>query len=266
MIVILFLMTLESSYFLRLSPGVMSQGLGGSSVVINEGLSVFHNPAYTGENVFNFTLSRWLYSTNYLALGGSYEDYALGVSYMNYGSIQGYDSTGVPITAFTPYNICIGLGRRFGPLGFAIKGFAEKIHDRTQYGIAGSIGYILHYKGMTFGFKVDNLGKEFGENTDIPYYAAVGFKIGLTADIDLFAEAKHPGTELNSGFAYSYQDLTILLGTRYMRSPTGSTQRQLDDLGFTGGLMLALDEYRIGYSVVYGYFSLAHQFTVAFTP
>ena len=266
MILLFFLLTLESSYFLKLSPGVMSQGLGGSSVVINEGLSVFHNPAYTGKNVFNFTLSRWLYSTNYLTLGGDYGDYSLGLSYMNYGSIQGYDSSGVPTAAFTPYNICMGLGRRFGPLGFAIKGFAEKIHDRTLYGIAGCIGCIMHYKNITLGLKIDNLGKEFAENSDIPYYAAVGFKFGLTSDIDLVAEAKHPGTELNSGFTYSYQDLTVLLGARYVRGVTGTAAKQSDNMGFTGGLMLALDNYRIGYSVVYGYLSLAHQFTVAFTP
>ena len=266
MILILFLITLESSYFLRLSPGVMSQGMGGSSVVISEGLSVFHNPAYAREKTINFTLARWLYATNYLALGGTYEDYALGLSYMNYGSIQGYDSSGVPTTIFTPYNICMGLARRFGPIGVAIKGFAEKVADRTLYGVAGSIGYLVQYRRMTLGVKIDNLGKEFSKSADIPYYAGCGLKFGLTSEIDLVVEAKYPDVEFNAGLAYSYQDLTLLLGARYLQGLNGSVTSLSDDIGYTAGLMLALDNYRIGYSVVYGYYSLAHQFNVTFTP
>ena len=266
MIILLFLLTLESSYFLRMSPGVMSQGLGGSSVVISEGLSVFHNPAYTDEKVISFTLSRWLYSTNYLTLGMTYEDYSLGISYMNYGSIQGYDHTGVPTNAFTPYNVCMGLGRRFGPLGVAIKGFAERIADQTQYGIAGCISYLLQYKGITLGIKVDNLGMEFNRNSEIPYYTALGLKFGLTRDMNLFAEAKYPKTEINTGIAYSYQDLTLLLGTRYVGGLYGASNTLSECIGFTGGLMLVLDNYRIGYSAVYGYLSIAHQFNVTFIP
>jgi hypothetical protein len=266
MIFVFFLLTLESSYFLKLSPGVMSQGLGGSSVVISEGLSVFHNPAYTNERIINFTLSRWLYSTNYLALGGSYENYAFGLAYMNYGSIQGYDSLGMPTSAFTPYNICIGLGRSFGRLGIAIKGFAEKVYDRTQYGVAGSIGYIMQYKRFTLGVKVDNLGKELSENSDIPYYVGAGLKFGLTKEINLIVETKYPDVEVNSGFSYTYQDLTLLLGTRYVQGLNIPAGNRSDDIGFAGGLMLTLDNYRIGYSFVYGYLSLAHQFNVTFTP
>jgi hypothetical protein len=266
MIILLFLLTLESSYFLRLSPGVMSQGLGGSSVVISEGLSVFHNPAYAGDKVINFTLSRWLYSTNHLTLGMTYEDYSLGLSYMNYGSIQGYDSAGIPTSVFTPYNICMGLGRRFGPLGVAIKGFAERIADQTLYGVAGCVSYLLQYKGITLGIKVDNLGKEFNRNSEIPYYTALGLRFGLTEDMKLFAEAKYPETEINTGIAYSYQDLTLLLGARYVQGSYDTSNNLSECIGFTGGLMLVLDNYRIGYSAVHGYLSLAHQFNVTFTP
>lgn len=266
MIIFLFLLTLESSYFLRLSPGIMSQGLGGSSVVISEGLSVFHNPAYTEKKVINFTLSRWLYSTNYLTLGMTYEDYSLGLSYMNYGSIQGYDSVGVPTSTFTPYNICMGIGKKLGPLGVVIKGFAERIGDQTQYGLVGCISYLMQYKAMTLGIKVDNLGKEFSKNSEIPYYAALGLKFGLIEEIDLVAEVKYPKAELNAGLAYSYQDLTLLLGTRYVQGLNGATSTLSECIGLTGGLMLVLDNYRIGYSAVYGYFSLAHQFNVTFTP
>jgi hypothetical protein len=267
MITLLFLITVESSYFLKMSPGVMSQGLGGSSVVVDEGLSVFHNPANVGGQMYNFTLSRWLYATNYLTLGGTYDQYSFGVSYMNYGSIQGYDSHGVPTGVFTPYNLCVGFGRRFGPVGFALKGFVEQIADRTQYGIAACLGLHVRYKHLKLGAKLDNLGKEFAEDSSIPYYTAIGLEFDLAPEISLIAEVKYPKAEISSGFAYSYQNLTLLLGARYLQSQ-GSNQNNglLDDIGLTGGLMLVIDNYRIGYAIVYGYFSVAHQFSVTFIP
>jgi hypothetical protein len=82
----------------------------------------------------------------------------------------------------------------------------------------------------------------------------------------LIAEAKYPELELNSGLAYSYRDLTILFGARYLQNQSGQTVDHFDNVGVTGGLVLAMDNYRIGYSIVYGYLSLAHQFSVTFAP
>ncbi|MGB7054517.1 MAG: hypothetical protein WBE28_04270 [bacterium] len=266
MITLLFLIALESSYFLRMSPGVMSQGLGGSSVVVNEGLSVFHNPANVQEKIFNFTLSRWLYSTNYLTLGMTYDHYSFGLSYMNYGKIQGYDSFGLPTHVFTPYNSCIGFGKRFGPIGIALRGFVEQVADQTRYGIAGCLGFHMRYRSVTVGAKLDNLGKEFAEGTVIPYYTAIGFKFDLAPEISLITEAKYPKAEINSGIAYSYQNLTLLCGARYLQDLDVHQGFNFDDLGLTGGLMLVIDNYRIGYAFVYGYLSVAHQFNVTFAP
>ena len=266
MTILLFFIALESSYFLKMSPGVTSQGLGGSSVVVNEGLAVFHNPAYVERTLYNFTLSRWLYSTNYLTLGGNHDRYSFGLSYMNYGSIQGYDRFGAPTIVFTPYNACMGIGRRFGVLGIALKAFIERVAEQTQYGIAGCLGFSVRTGKLQLGAKVDNLGKEFAQGTAIPSYTAVGIKIGLTQEIDLIAEAKYPELEFNSGLAYSYRDLTILFGGRYIQNGTGQMVNHFDNIGVTGGLVLAMDNYRIGYSIVYGYLSLAHQFSVTFAP
>lgn len=266
MMVILFLLTVESSYFLKLSPGVVSQGLGGSSVTINEGLSAFHNPAYAQDMTFNFTLSRWLFSTNYLALGGSYRGYLFGASYMNYGQIHGFDELGQQTSTFTPYNFCAVFGRRFGSIGVTVKGFVEQIADQNLYGIAACIGFHVKYKRLSIGSKVDNLGKEFAESTVIPYLVAIGLKYDLTQEIAVIAEAKLPETELNAGFAYGYKNLTLLFGLRYLRPLHDRHSLNIEDFDFTGGVLLAIDNYTVGYSVVSGYASTAHQFSVSLNP
>jgi hypothetical protein len=262
MIVLLLLLSMQSSYFLRMTPGVMSQGLGGSSVMIDEGLSVFHNPAQNGVNTLNFTLSRWLYSTNYLALGGTHDRYSFGVSYMNYGRIEGFDDLGNPTEVFTPYDICAAFGYQYGIFGIALKGFAEQIADHTLYGVAGSLSMYVQYSNLAIGAKLDNVGKEFAESTTIPYYAAIGLKYNITKDTGFLVEAKLPEVEVNSGLVYRYQDLTLLLGAKYLRS-IDQVASGFDDVGVTGGVLISIDDYRIGYSIVYGYSSIAHQFSVS---
>lgn len=270
MIAIIFLLALDSSYFLQLSPGVMSQGLGGSSIMVNEGLSVFHNPAYTQGTRFNFTLSRWLYSSNYLSCGGTYESNSFGITYLGYGRIQGYDALGAPTHQFAPYDLCIALGRKFGPVGLALKGFAEKIDDQTLYGLCATMGLYTEYKNISFGLKVDNLGKELAQNSAIPTTIGAGLKYRITPNIDLLVEAESPGLLLHSGISYAYESVTLLFGLRYLQAEDlindMSIDLDSDDLGFTGGLMINIENYTIGYSVVYGHFSIAHHFSVSFLP
>ncbi|MDH4210056.1 MAG: hypothetical protein OEV79_01215 [candidate division WOR-3 bacterium] len=270
MIALLFLISIESSLFLRLSPGVVSQGLGGSSVLIDEGLPVFHNPACSGAMSFNFTLSRWLYGTNYLTCGGVYRNTMFGITYMNYGRIQGYDEAGNPTTVFTPYDFCAGIGYRFGLIGLVVKGFVEQIDNHSMYGLCATIGTRLQYKALSIGAKVDNLGKEFAENTSIPLFTALGIKYSLTSGIDFLAEIKVPLIEFNTGIVYTYRDLKLLLGCRYLQPEnlTGesNTSISFDDVSLTGGISVSVESYDIGYSIAYGNLSIAHQFSVTFIP
>lgn len=265
-----FLIAIGSSQFLRLSPGVVSQGLGGASVVVDEGLSVFHNPACAEDMTFNFTLSRWLFSTSYATFGGVYDNNLFGISYINYGRIQGYDAQGNPTLVFTPYDICVGVGRKQGRFGFVIKGFMEKIDSQNLYGVCAAIGTCLSYKKLIIGIKVDNLGKEFAESTTIPTYAALGLKYALTTDFTILTELKAPLLELNSGLIYKYKNLLLLLGAKYLRPQNlaegSGIASGFTDLSLTGGIAVHALDYRIGYSLVYGDFSIAHQFSVVFVP
>jgi len=269
-IIVIFIVAIESNQFLRVSPGVISQGLGGSSVLIDEGLSIFHNPAISRDMSFNFTLSRWLYGTNHLTCGGAYENSIFGITYLNYGQIQGYDEAGNPTTAFTPYDLCAGIGYRFGLLGLALKGFIQQIDDQSMYGLCAVIGTCLQYKAFSIGVKVDNLGKELAENTTIPLYSALGIKYRMTQVIDIHAEMKAPHMELSTGIVYTYQNLRLLLGGRYLQPENLNGETTIsfstDDICLTGGMSVTVENYDIGYSIVYGSLSVAHQFSVTFVP
>jgi hypothetical protein len=268
--IIIFLLAVESSYFLQLSPGVMSGGLGGSSVTINEGLSVFHNPAYVQDAQLNVTLSRWFYSTNYLTLGATHSDYSFGISYLNYGRIQGYDASGNPTSVFTPYNLCVALGRRFGPAGLALRGFVEKIAEHTYYGLCGAAGLHITFEQFSVGMKLENLGKEISKNTTIPTFLSVGLKCNIVQEIDVIVEAKGPRIEINSGIVYSHKNLKLLGGGRYRQADNlvGTSRLSVStrDFAITGGLIIDIEDYAIGYSIVYGHLSIVHQFSVTAIP
>ncbi len=270
MIALIFLVALESSHFLQLSPGVMSQGLGGSSIMISEGLSVFQNPAYADDTRFNFTLSRWLYSTNYLAVGGSYKSNLFGIVYLGYGHIQGYDAVGNPTDQFAPYDIAIAIGRKLGSFGLAVRGFTEKIDGLVLYGLTATLGAYTTYKNLSLGLKVNNLGKEFSESTSIPMNIGFGLKYNIIPETCLLAEVKMPNLSFNSGLSYKYKSMKLLIGLRYIKARNMADAAPIsvvsDDFSIAGGLIVDIENYAIGYAVVYGHFSVAHHFSVNFVP
>lgn len=267
---VLLLISMNSSYFLRLSPGVMSQGLGGVSIMIDEGLSAFHNPALVQNTKVNCTLSRWLYSTNVFSMGACFKNNSIGISYLNYGGIQGYNEYGIPTNEFNPYNMCLILARKLGLFGVSIKAFGEKIDDYTLYGVCGGISSYIDFGKISMGVKVDNLGKEFAQNTRIPFTTALGLKFTLPESVDIFIESKLPDLEINIGLLYKYQRIRLLLGTKYLRPQNliGEAELglRLSDFDFTSGLLIEIKNYEIGYSFVYNELSNAHQFSITFTP
>ncbi|OPX17660.1 hypothetical protein BXT86_05330 [candidate division WOR-3 bacterium 4484_100] len=259
------LLLISSCYFLKFNPGVETQGLGGCLTTIDEGLCVFHNPGSIQGRGFNFTLSRWLYGTGICTFGWTGMGNALGISYQSYGRVQGYDDYGNATGEFTPYNIVFAMARRFGVLGFVIKGFEQRIVDYSCRGLCVGMGSHLQWGRLSFGVKLDNLGKEFQHNRTIPLIFASGVRIVLMPDFDLFIESKFPGQEFNLGFLYRYQSLEVLSGVKYFQPENIDDRFNLIDLQIGGGLILDLKRYRIGYSFLYTYFSTGHQISVTFS-
>lgn len=266
----IFLLSIHSSCFLNMSPGVMSQGLGGVSIMIDEGLSAFHNPAAHQSTKVTFTIARWLYATHHVSVGAGFRNTVIGISYLNYGSIQGYNEYGSETHEFNPFDICFVIGRKLGPIGIAVKAFEEKIDTQTLYGICGGISSYVQLGTMSFGAKLDNIGKEFGQQTAIPLTTLCGVKLTLPLHIDLIVELRYPDFEIHSGFMYTYEHAKLLFGARYMYPHNliddAKLNTSLTDMSLTSGLIVQIKKYEIGYSFVYTEFSNAHQLSVTLNP
>ncbi len=253
-------------YLLQLPPGVMSQGLGGITTLLDEGLAVFHNPALFGGDKLNFTLSRWLYNTNLASLGGIYKNYSFGINYLGYGIIQGYDEFGIPTRQFSPYDLTVAGGIKVGSLGFDIKFFQERIDSLSLFALCGGVSSYLNLGRISIGSKIDDLGREFTYNMPTPLTVINGMGITLIDSLNLFLEGKAPEIELKGGLLYWYRKTKIFGGIRYMKPQMGVKSFRAADLGLSGGILIKLEEYEIGYSFVWTQFATAHQFSIIFTP
>lgn len=251
---------------IRLPAGVQSNGLGGITLLISEGLSAFHNPVLIDKTKFSFVLSRWYNETNLLNLGAEYKDYGFGISYLNYGKIQGYDEYGFPTHEFTPYDLTLAVARRLSIFGFNLKNFQTKIDSILFLGFAGGISSLLEYKNITLGIRIDNLGAEILNKVDVPIIIGSGCKLKLPEGFSFFIEARGMNFELSSGFLYYYENLKIFCGIKYLSPQKYVDRTSFADINFSGGLTISFDEYEIGYSFVYTSVTSAHLVGIIFTP
>jgi hypothetical protein len=219
-LVLVLIATSTSGYFLQISPGVVSQGLGGASIVLNEGLPVFHNPAIARGTQFSLVASRWLFSTSMLTASACFDGFSCGISYIDYGAIQGYDVYGNMTHTFNPFSMCIGISRTMGLFGVSIKGFGEKIEAVTLTGACACISTYTNIGRFGFGAKIDNLGREFMQNTAIPYVIGLGMRARIFDALSLIIESKSPDIELNAGIEYTYQNAMLVFGAKYLRRRT----------------------------------------------
>jgi hypothetical protein len=71
---------------------------------------------------------------------------------------------------------------------------------------------------------------------------------------------------LKSGLLYYYENLRIFSGFKYIKPPGYIEGTSFSDCQFSGGLVVAFDEYDLGYTFIYTQFSNAHQIGIKFTP
>lgn len=264
--IIFFILSIYIDNSTKLSTGIESNSLGGITTLVDEGLSVFHNPAINIKTKFNFIISRWLYGTDMITFGASYKNNAFGINYLDYGDIQGYDEYGIPTNRFSPYDLNIGLARNFGLFGICIKNFQSRIDSVTFWGIVVGTGLIINSKNLSFGAKIDNIGGEVAHKVDVPLIFAIGMRYNFFDDFAFFIETRGRDFELSSGLAYKYDKLTIFSGFRYIKPATCIEKPALSDCQFSVGLSVVFEEYELGYSFVYTQFSNAHQIGIKFIP
>ncbi|MCX7995265.1 MAG: hypothetical protein N3A65_05800 [candidate division WOR-3 bacterium] len=240
--------------------------MGGMMVMIDEGFPVFHNPAINTRREFNFVLGRWFYGTSNLIFGMTSKNNAIGIYYLNYGEIQGYNDYGIPTNRFTPYDMNIGYARNFGAIGFCIKNFHTRIDSFFFAGVVGGLGLHLKSRRLMMGAKLDNIGAELIYKINVPLTIGFGIKYVVYDDFDIFIEVKGKDYEMGSGILYKYENLKIFSGFKYIKPARYVDYPALADCWFSGGVIIALDEYEIGYSFIYTQFSMAHQIGIKLAP
>ncbi|MGQ9464118.1 MAG: hypothetical protein ACUVQ4_00215 [bacterium] len=250
----------------RLSVGVQSNGIGGVSILIDEGLSAFHNPALMSETKFNFTLSRWFNETNLLNFGAAYKNNGLGISYLNYGIIQGYDEFGFPTRTFSPYDLVIAIARRMGNWGLSLKNFQSRIDSVLFAGVAGGLSSFFEFKDIAIGAKVDNLGAELLQRVDVPIIVGTAIKFKIPEDFEFCIEARGLSFELSTGLLYRYENVKIFGGVKYIAPKEYVDRISFADFNLSSGLTILFEEYEFGYSFIYNQFGSAHQVEIIFTP
>lgn len=260
---------LGPGYSLRVTPGAMCIALGTVTTVVDEGFAAYHNPASACRTECAFSVSRYFYATNFFACSGTYRGNVIGLRYLNYGSIQGYDEAGYATHAFTPYSMDLVLARKIGPIALSAKGFIEKIDTYHAWGIFAGLSFFYRIKAIAIGMRVDNLGKLLNKPYDIPAVVALGSSITLPSDFSFYAEVKALPLECSAGLAYQYDVMTVLLGSRYIGPQTYSgpdVRASSEDVHFTAGIRVAIEDYTIGYGFVYSEYSKAHHFTISLVP
>jgi hypothetical protein len=267
----LLLLLIQNYYFLNLTPGVNAMSSGSMSALTNEGLSAFHNPAITDEFKVNFTVGRWLYTTNQIVAGIEYKRSCFGIFYNDYGSIQGYDRFGNETSVFRPNDLVVIAGHDLGPCGITIKGFQETIADFKLYGLAIGFGAYAESGRFAFGVKLDNIGRDFANNSALKLNASAGARYDVIKDLlVLNAGGQIPDNTLVFGFSYNYSIVTTNLGARYYFAKdlllTGHNGQSAEDYDLTAGLIVNVENYRIGYSLLIDQYSSAHQFSIVIEP
>jgi len=270
MTILLVVITTTSGYFLQLSPGVVSQGLGGASIVVDEGMPAFHNPAMACGTAYSLVASRWLFSTSMITASACFNGFSCGLSSIHYGSIQGYDASGNMTDAFNPFSMCLVVAQKIGSFGVAVKGFGEKIETQTLAGACVNVSTFIELGLFRLGAKVDNIGREFLQNTTIPPVFGIGVSADITDAARVIVESKSPDIELNAGIAYTYRNAVLVFGVRYLQPKAWADDTEtgfdFSDLCYSGGIVLHVRDYTVGYAFVLREYWMTHSLALRFIP
>jgi hypothetical protein len=272
----------SSADFLLISSHSRGMAMGGACVAVAEGTSALHyNPAGLGRNgsgeasVSHSALYQDLklenLSVSYPLHNGS--GLGLGVSYLGYGTIDGYDINGGATGSVDAYSLLltIGFSQRISDnlsLGLAVKPVFEQLGDLSASTVTSDVGLLATLGQFSFGAQVANWGgsiKYAQEETSLPTTLRLGVAYRtLSTGSVISAGASRDGDgniSVASGIEYSYNHfLTLRTGySASLQSETGAEN------GITGGIGLKIQSLGFDYSYKpSGELDGVHQFTASF--
>lgn len=186
--------------FLNIPTSSRVFGLGGNNItVIDDDVSLAdQNPALIGPELEKQIALNYMYylgSGNFAGLrfgtgAGEHSAWALGIRYLNYGKIEGYDQLGTPTGAFTPSDLVVeatysrDITDRWRG-GANIKMAYSSYEQYTALALAADLGvnYYDDEKDLSFSVVLKNMGgqiKRFDkEYSRVPFDVQIGYMQGL---------------------------------------------------------------------------------------
>jgi hypothetical protein len=171
----------ETFSFLRIPQNAKTAAMGGLQVSAPKGAGMFmQNPAsIDSEDAGTIGLNYTKYyadiahlNANYTHTHKKYGEFATGIQYLNYGTIQSYDAAGNAIGQFSAQDYALFLAYskkiRVFRLGMSLKYVNSSIGAYSSSGILGDIGGIFAHpkQDFTIGLVIKNIGFAFSNYTD----------------------------------------------------------------------------------------------------
>jgi hypothetical protein len=283
--------------FLRLDHSARTAALGGNMVATSEAdvNSFFQNPATISDLLdrqasFSFQKNLLDINSGFAAYGRTFKGigtFVGGVSYVNYGSFDGYDAVGNSTSSFSAGDLAlqVGYAREIYPslnAGATVKFIFSGIAGYHSSAAAVDLGlfYSLVEEQATIGLSILNLG------TQITTYN--GTSESLPTDIRIGATKRLEGLPLtvNLGFSQlgdTYNKFfdrfkTVSFGGEFVITDNillrlGYNNQQREDLsasssvglsGISAGLGVHVSGFKLDYAVSsWGVIGMLHQFTVS---
>ncbi len=254
--------------FLKIGVGARAIGLGAAfTSVADDASAVYWNPAGLGrleENSAQFSHYDWLQDVKVENLYAAFplQSVALGVglTYVDFGSLQSYDEFGNPGEELSLYNMSAvfsisGMISEDISVGASIK-YIEQSFDLVKgQGVAGDIGFLANWGGVDIGFAVLNMGsglkfETVQENLPTEFRGGFAFKqFNRRALFSLEGHAPLRG-EMSIHQGVEYQLANQLFARSGLVYQTNSLQDQ------------SALKYNLGFGVGYG----SGQFDYTFSP
>ena len=245
--------------FLNIGVGARAAAMGGAyTSVSDDATSVYWNPAglmQLNSSQVVFSHFSWYQDISYEYIAVAYPtmnrwSFGLAASYLNYGSIEGYDINDEPTGDITStYDLATGISAAYQvndalSVGLTAKYIVVSLAGLSGAALAADIGARYDLEKVSFGLSAVNLGQNIeldGTSEKLPAAVRVGFAAkpfgpSMIASLEV-CNPFYGDLSISNGYELSYQDrYYVRAGYSYMPAQDGREFGQSLSFG-VGALM-----------------------------
>ena len=249
--------------FLMIGHGARAAALGGAyTAMASEATAAYWNPAgLSGIEGAEVTFGHYAWfqdiTVEQMSLGfplGDKFSGALSATYLNYGTIQGYDASGLPSDDITAYDLAGGISLAMVltdriSVGLTGKYISQRLDDITASAFAGDVGLRFSAESFALGATLVNLGSDMKFNQvseTLPTAARFGvmfrpFSDAVAASLDI-EQRLHGDLYVRQGLELGFDERYFLrAGFDYLPAQDG--RRLSTGISAGAGLRLSFAEF-----------------------